>query len=179
MGSIQRSEESQMNANKNIFVAVDDSEASDRAVTYVAQMVDGRKEFHILLFHVPTSMPPQLLEFGGAEVPAQEERAEVELSNAQAAWVEDVARAAQPIFARAKTRLREAHIAEQDVKTLLFTPSAEQSLETSILTAARAHDCSTVVVGREAFSWLREFFQAHVADKLLPQAGGLTLWIVQ
>jgi hypothetical protein len=50
MGSIQRSEESQMKANKNIFVAVDDSEASDRAVTYVAQMVDGRREFHILLF---------------------------------------------------------------------------------------------------------------------------------
>ena len=153
-----------MNSNKNIFVAVDDSEASDRAVTYVAQMVDGRKEFHILLFH---------------EVPAQEERAEIELSNAQAAWVEDVARAAQPIFARAKTRLSEAHIAEQDVKTLLFTPSAEQSLEASILTAARAHECSTVVVGRDAFSWLRELFQAHVADKLIPQAGDLTLWIVQ
>jgi K+-sensing histidine kinase KdpD len=123
-------------------------------------------------------MPPQLLEFGGAEVPAQEERAELELSNAQAAWVEEVARAAQPIFVRAKTRLREAHMAEQDVKTLLFTPSAEESFGTSILTAARAHRCSTVV-GREAFSWLKEFFQAHVADKLIPQAGDLTLWIVQ
>src|SRR4030095_14958764 len=141
MGSIQRRKESQRNANKNIFVAVDDSEASDRAVTYVAQIVDGRRGFRILLFHVPASMPPQLLEFGGAEVPAQEERAEVVLSNTQAAWVEEVARAAQPIFARAKTRLSEAHIAEQDVQTLLFTPSAEQSLETSILTAARAHEC--------------------------------------
>jgi hypothetical protein len=68
MGSIQRSKGSQKNANKNIFIAVDDSEASDRAVTYVAQMVDGRREFHILLFHVPASMLPQLLEFGGAEV---------------------------------------------------------------------------------------------------------------
>jgi K+-sensing histidine kinase KdpD len=47
------------------------------------------------------------------------------------------------------------------------------------LTAARAHECSTVVVGREAFSWLKELFQAHVADKLIPQAGDLTLWIVQ
>jgi hypothetical protein len=72
-----------------------------------------------------------------------------------------------------------AYIAEQDVKTLLFTPSAEQSLEASILMAARAHECSTVVVGREAFSWLKELFQAHVADKLIPQAGDLTLWIVQ
>lgn len=34
-----------MKANKNIFVAVDDSEASDRAVTYVAQIVDGGKDF--------------------------------------------------------------------------------------------------------------------------------------
>jgi nucleotide-binding universal stress UspA family protein len=168
-----------MKANKNIFVAVDDSEASDRAVTYVAQIVDGGRGFHILLFHVPASMPPQLLEFGGAEVPAREERVEKELSNAQAAWMEEMARAAQPIFARAKTRLREAHIAEQDVETLLFTPSAEQSLETSILTEARAHECSTVVVGREAFSWLKELFQGHVADKLIPQAGDLTLWIVQ
>ena len=168
-----------MRANKNIFVAVDGSEASDRAVSYVAQMVDGRRDFRILLFHVPASMPPQLLEFGGAEVPAQEERAAAELSDAQTAWVEEVAKAAQPIFARAKTRLREAHFAEEDVETLLFTPSAEQSLETSILTAARAHECGTVVVGREAFPWLKELFQAHVADKLIPQAGDLTLWVVQ
>jgi nucleotide-binding universal stress UspA family protein len=168
-----------MKANKNIFVAVDDSEASDRAVTYVAQMVDGRRGFHILLFHVPASMPPQLLEFGGAEVPAREERAEEELGDAQAAWMAEMARAAQPIFARAKARLREGRIAEEDVKTLLFTPSAEQSLDTSILTVARAHECSTVVVGREAFSWLKEFFQAHVADKLIPHARDLTLWIVQ
>jgi nucleotide-binding universal stress UspA family protein len=168
-----------MPVNKNILVAVDDSEASDRAVSYVAQMVDGRSEFHILLFHVPASMPPQLLEFGGAEVPAREERAEAELSTARASWVEEVAKAAQPIFARAKIRLREARIAEGDVETLLFTPSAEQSLEASILTAARAHECGTVVVGREAFPWLKELFQTHVADKLIRQADDLTLWIVQ
>ena len=168
-----------MTANKNILVAVDGSEASDRAVTYVAQIVDGRSQFHILLFHVPASMPPELLEFGGAEIPTQEERAEAELSTARAAWLEEVERAAQPIFARAKTRLREAHMAEGDVDTLLFTPSAEQSLETSILTAARAHDCGTVVVGREAFPWLKELFQTHVADKLIRHADDITLWIVQ
>jgi nucleotide-binding universal stress UspA family protein len=168
-----------MTANKNILVAVDGSEASDRAVSYVAQVVDGRSGFRILLLHVPASMPPQLLEFGGAEVPAREERAEAELSTARAAWVEEMAKAAQPIFARAKTRLGEAHIAEGDVESVLVTPSAEQSLETSILTAARTHECGTVVVGREAFPWLKELFQSHVADKLIRQADDLTLWIVQ
>jgi len=168
-----------MTANKNILVAVDGSEASDQAVSYVAQMLDGRSEFRILLLHVPASMPPQLLEFGGAEVPAREERAEAELSTDRAAWGDEMARAAQPIFARAKTRLRNAHIAEGDVESVLFTPSAEQSLETSILTTARAHECGTVVVGREAFPWLKELFQTHVADKLIRQADDLTLWIVQ
>jgi len=167
-----------MKANKNILVAVDDSDASNRAVTYIAQIVDGRKEFKIVLFHVPASMSPQLLEFGGAENPAHEQRAKAELSAAQASWAEEVERAAQPIFARAKTRLRDAHIAEEAIKTEIFMPPGERSLDTSILEAARAHECSTVVVGREAFSWLRELFQTHVADKMIEQADDLTLWIV-
>jgi nucleotide-binding universal stress UspA family protein len=168
-----------MNANSNILVAVDDSEASDRAVDYVAQMVDGRKGFQILLFHAPAPMPPQLLEFGGAENPERERRAQAELHTAQGELLEEMARAAQPIFARAQTRFRQAHIPEESVKTELFMPPAEQSLDTSILQAARAHGCQTVVVGREAFSWLRELLQAHVADKLMQQADDLTLWIVQ
>jgi nucleotide-binding universal stress UspA family protein len=127
----------------------------------------------------PRRCPPQFLESGGAEHPTQAQRAEAELRTARAAWVEEVTRAAQPIFAGAKTRLRAAHIAEEAVKTQLFMPPAEHSLEASILEAARAHDCSTVVVSRAAFSWLKELFQAHVADKLIQQADDLTLWIVR
>jgi len=168
-----------MAANKNILVAVEDSDASDRAVTYVAQMVAGRGEFRIILFHMPASMRPQLIEFGGAEHPAQEQRAEAELSAARAAWVEEMTRAAEPIFARAKARLRDAHIAAEAVKTELFIPPGEHSLEAGILETARSHDCGTVVIGRETFSWVKELFQSHVADKLIPQAHDLTLWIVQ
>jgi nucleotide-binding universal stress UspA family protein len=178
MSSSQRSKGSQMNANRNILVAVDDSAASDRAVTYIAHMLGGMKAFTIVLFHVPASMPPQLLEFGGAENPAREQRAEAELSAAQAAFMADVERAAQPIFARAKTRLRDAHIADEAIQTALFLPPGEQSLDTSILEAARAHGCGTIVVGRAVSSWLGELFQGHVADKLLEHAGDLTLWIV-
>ena len=168
-----------MNANRNILVAVDNSEASDRAVDYVAQMVEGGKGVQIVLFHVPAPMPPQLLEFGGAENPEREQRARAELRTAQGELVEEKARAAQPIFARAQTRFREAHIPEESVKAELFMPPAEQSLDASILQAARAHGCHTVVVGREAFSWPREFFQSHGADKLMQQSDDLTLWIVQ
>jgi hypothetical protein len=168
-----------MAANKNILVAVEDSEASDRAVTYVAEMVAARGEFRIIRFHMPASMPPKLLEFGGAEHPAREQRGEAELSATRAAWVKEVTGAVEPIFARAKTRLRDAHIAAEAVKTALFIPPGEHSLEAGILETARAHECGTVALGREAFSWVKEHFQAHVADKLIPQAHDLTLWIVQ
>jgi hypothetical protein len=77
-----------------------------------------------------------------------------------------------------RTRLHAAHIAEEAVKTRLFMPPAAHSLEASILEAARAYDCSTAV-GRRAFSWLKDLFQAHVAAKLIEQADDLTLWIVR
>jgi nucleotide-binding universal stress UspA family protein len=168
-----------MNANKNILVAIDDSEASDRAIDYVAQIVGGGRGFYILLLHVPAPMPPQLLEHGGAENPAQAQRAQAELRTAQGELLDEMATMVESIFARAQARLHEAHIPEESIKTELFMPPAEQSLDRSILQAAHAHDCHTVVVGREAFSWLRELFQGHVADKLMQQAEGRTLWIVQ
>jgi nucleotide-binding universal stress UspA family protein len=168
----------QMEGNKKILVAVDDSAASDRAVGYVGQMTGGNKEFQILLFHVPAPMLPRLLEFGGAEDPRQEQRAETELRKAQAAWVEKIEKAAQPIFARAKSILRQAQVPEEAVNTQLLTPPAEEDLDTSILEAARANGCGTIVVGRESFSWMQELFQTHVAEKLLRQAQHLAVWIV-
>jgi nucleotide-binding universal stress UspA family protein len=167
-----------MQARKNILVAIDDSDASDRAVSYVGQVTGGNTGFQILLFHIPAPMPPGLLEFGGAEDPRQERRAEAELRGAQAAWVEKVEKKAQLIFARATAILRQAQVPEEAVKTQLFTPPAEQDLDTSILEAARVNECGTVVVGHKSFSWLKELFQAHVAEKLMERAQHLAVWIV-
>jgi hypothetical protein len=75
-----------MSANKNILVPVEDSAASDRAVTYVTQMIAGRKDFQVVLFHMPASMLRQLREFRGAEHPTHEQRGEAELSAARTAW---------------------------------------------------------------------------------------------
>jgi nucleotide-binding universal stress UspA family protein len=97
---------------------------------------------------------------------------------AQARWVEDVKEAVQPLFAKAQSILHAAQIPEEAVDTQLAIPHADQSLEASILEAAQANACDTIVVGREAFSSLGELFQAHVADKSLRQSPHLTLWIV-
>jgi nucleotide-binding universal stress UspA family protein len=169
----------QTNLTPNILIAIEDSAAAYRAVTYVAQMLGGSKKFRILLLHVPEPMPPKLVEFGGAEDSLEEQRAEMALKEGQIGWTEKAERAAQPIFARARAILLEAQVPETAVATRLFIPRPERSLDASILDVAQAEECGTIVVGRESFSWLKELFQQHVADKLLEQDHNLTLWIVR
>ncbi len=56
--------------DKTFLVSVDDSDSSIRSVTSVAEMIGTRDDFHVVLFHVLPPIPPELLEFGGAEDPA-------------------------------------------------------------------------------------------------------------
>jgi K+-sensing histidine kinase KdpD len=65
------------------------------------------------------------------------------------------------------------------VATQVITPLPEQDLTSSLLDIACAQGCGTLVVGRSAFSWFKELLQQHVADKLLQEAQGLTVWVVQ
>lgn len=42
---------------KRILIAVDDSQASHRAVAYVGQMLSGATGIQVCLLHVPAPMP--------------------------------------------------------------------------------------------------------------------------
>src|SRR5207237_9075828 len=106
-----RKAESMSNA-KHILIAVDDSEASYRAVTYVGSLIGGCEGFRVCLLHAMPPLPRELLEFGGSEDPRQEERDEACLKTEQAHWVEAVAQAAEPVFTRAKHILHEARVPE-------------------------------------------------------------------
>jgi hypothetical protein len=98
-----------MNANK-ILVAVDDSEASSRAVAYVAALIGGKKGFSVRLFHVLAPLSPELLEFVGSENTDVEERMEAEERAAQTRWIEAAEKAAQPVFTQAESILHKAGV---------------------------------------------------------------------
>lgn len=168
-----------MQPHKNILIALDDSEASRRAVAYVAQFMEGRSDVRLHLFHVPAPMPPKLLEFGGREHPEQERQSAAALQQAQDDWRHDAETKAQPLFAEARALFSQAKVPDQMVESQLCTPAPEQDLDTSILEAARLSACRTIVVGRESFSWLRELVQQHLADRLMQHGEGFTLWVVQ
>jgi Universal stress protein family len=59
-----------MENTKRLLVALDDSAASERAVTYVAQMLEGQKAFQILLLHVPAPIPPDSSNSAWQKTPA-------------------------------------------------------------------------------------------------------------
>jgi len=168
-----------MPANKCMLVAINASEVSDRAVAYVAQIINGQGDFHVILFHVTTSLPPELLEFGGSENPLEEQRAEGALHEAQEAWLAQVKQAVQPVFDRAEAMLYQAAMAAPAVETRIGIPRPGETLDVTILEAAQRQQCGTIVVGRTNFSWLQELVRSHLADTLLHKGQGYTLWIVQ
>ena len=76
-----------MERTDKLLIAVEDSEASMKAVAYVSQMMRGREHIQICLFHVLPPIPPKLLEFGGAENPNKEKILSTDLKVAQAQWM--------------------------------------------------------------------------------------------
>jgi nucleotide-binding universal stress UspA family protein len=164
---------------KRILIAIDDSQASHRAVAYVGQILSGASGMQVCLLHVPAPMPPKLLEHGGSEDPVEERQATEQLNRAQATWEERIKAKTQPLFDEALTILRTVQVPEHMVETQIAASVSGHDLDTCILEAAKTHRCGTVVVGHTSFSWLQEMFKEHVADKLLRHHDSLTLWVVQ
>ena len=168
-----------MSNAKHILIAVNDSEASYRAVTYVGSLIGGCEGFRVCLLHAMPPLPRELLEFGGSEDPRQEERDEACLKTEQARWIEAVAQAAEPVFTRAKHILHEARVPEDAVETQVVDTVNTQDTVLDILETAHARHCGTVVVGRQAHHGLKALLTSHVSDALISQGEGLAIWVVE
>jgi nucleotide-binding universal stress UspA family protein len=168
-----------MSNAKHILIAVDDSEASYRAVTYVGSLIGGCEGFRVCLLHALPPLPRELLEFGGSEEPQQEERGEACLKTAQAHWIEAVAQAAEPVFTRARHILHEARVPEDAVETQIVDTVNTQDTVLDILETAHARHCGTVVVGRESVHGLKALWTSHVSDAVMRQGEGLAVWVIE
>ena len=164
---------------KHILIAVDDSEASYRAVAYVGSLMSGCEGFRVCLLHVLPPLPREFLEFGGSEDPQQEEREETRLHTEQARWIEAAAQTAEPVFTRAKHILHEARVPEDAMETQMVDTVNTQDIVYNILETAHARHCGTVVVGRQSHHGLMALFTSHVSDVLLSQGEGLAIWVVE
>ncbi|HXX73516.1 MAG TPA: universal stress protein [Nitrospiraceae bacterium] len=167
-----------MGRTNKILIAVDDSEASMKAVTYVSKLVRGRESIHVCLFHVLPPIPPKLLEFGGAEDPQQEARLSAELKTAQAEWLEKAKNAAQPSLEAAQIILKDHGLSQHRISTRFSSSIHKPDVVREVLEAAKESHCGTVVVGRHRLPWVEDIFYRHTGEELVEKGQEFSVWVV-
>ena len=167
-----------MEKHDKILIAVDDSEASTRAVAYMSQMVGRHPNIQVRLFHVLPAIPPELLEFGGSEDPETEHRLSMELKKVQAQWIEKAKQEAQSSLDKARTMLCEGGFSAHAISTTLSPTIHKPDVVREVLEAARDWGCGTIVVGRHAHSRVHELSPRHVGEELARKANGFAIWVV-
>jgi nucleotide-binding universal stress UspA family protein len=162
-----------------ILVAVDSTDASTQALSYVVKLLENSKGVQFRLFHVLPPIPPEYREHGGSEDPDEELTLGKKLMQAQNDWVDKAKSRAQPVIDNAKTMFLEAGIPAEMVSTEFSTCAHPAELVDDILEAAKAWKCETIVVGRQCCSKFAELFHHHVGEELLQKGKGFAIWIVE
>jgi nucleotide-binding universal stress UspA family protein len=162
-----------------LLVVVDNSLASRRAVAYVAKLLGGRRGVRACLAHTLPSPPPELVEFGGASDPQGEERLDARLRARWQLWVSTTKKKLSGSLALAAAELRRAGFTRGQIEVHFCYPSDRRDTPEEILALARERRCHTVVVGRQALSWLRAHLQSNPADELVRRGKGFTVWVVE
>ena len=102
---------------QNILVALDDRDASMRAVEYIGAFLAGRDDFKIHLFHALKPLPPQLMESPGSEDPSVEQQIERRQAVQQANWRNRAETQLVPVLEAAKSQIIAANIPPERIAT--------------------------------------------------------------
>ncbi len=156
-------------------MVVDESRASERAVTYVANIVSGQRDLRICVAHIL----PRLLEFHGAEDPSAEQRLDARLKHKQQQWMADAKKKAQRALGMATATLRRGGVSARALDIQCSEGVEGRTAAERILELARTSRCGTVVVGRESVSWFRELMRDNLAEELVRRGKGHTIWVVE
>ncbi|GJL68522.1 MAG: hypothetical protein NPIRA06_11570 [Nitrospirales bacterium] len=164
--------------DKTFLLGVDGSDSSIRSVSYVAEMIGAREDFHIVLFHILPPIPPEFLEFGGAEDPATEQKLDETLKKEQAQWIEDAKKDAEPILDNAKNILNRIGVLPGRVSVVFSQSIHRPDIVGELIGTAHKQNCGTIVVGRESYSSFKEIFHHHVGEELTKKGQGFAVWVI-
>ena len=150
------------NFNKNILIAVDDSENAHRAVSYVGQMLGDSDGYKITLLHVIADPEEDFF-------PTSDEREK---------WLEGRKKTAEEMLEEYRKDLINAGFKPEDVSkfsTLKHCPSMAEC----ILSERKKAGYSTIVLGRQGISRSEEFLFGSISSKIVTHARSCTVWIVE
>lgn len=148
--------------NKNILIAVDESENSQRAVSYVGQMLGGVDGFTVTVLNVINEPEEDFF-------PTEEEKKK---------WLAEHRQRIDEQLAAYKQQLLDAGFDEDAVTTrsvLKYCPSMAQC----ILAERDEKTYSTIVVGRQGLSRSEEFLFGSISSKIVNHAKNCTVWVVE
>jgi nucleotide-binding universal stress UspA family protein len=160
-----------MNEPFHVVVAIDDSEASERALAYAGSVLRNADGVMIYPLHVLGPVPPELGGASGA-TPTESQR------DIQAAWMTAARADARPLLERARSALENCGIPADAIKPRTTEVSSGDDVAEAIVIGARSLGCGTVVVGRDSISWVPQLFYRHIAETVARDAGGMAVWIV-
>ena len=148
--------------NKNILIAVDESENARRAVLYVAQLLEGVKGFRVTILHVINEPEEDYF-------PTTDEKEK---------WLSQYKKKADKMLEDYRQILLQRDFDQSAVSvrsTLRYCPSMAQC----ILEERDETEYSTVVVGRQGLSRSEEFLFGSVSSKIVNYARNCTVWVVE
>ena len=148
--------------NKNILIAVDDSENARRAVSYVSQLLAGVKGFKVLILHV-ISQPEE------DYFPTSAEKEK---------WLSKYQLKVDVMLENYRQILIREGFDPDDIwvrSTLRYCPS----LSECILVEQNETQYSTIVVGRQGLSRSEEFLFGSISSKIVNHARNCTVWVVE
>ncbi len=148
--------------NKNILIAVDESDNAHRAVAYVGRLLEGAKDFNVLILHVIRQ--PEEDYFSDV---AEKEK-----------WLSQYKLKVDVMLENYRQILIRAGFAPKAVSTratLRHCPS----LAECILAERKDAKCGTIVVGRQGLSRSDEFLFGSVSSKIVNHARNCTVWVVE
>ena len=147
--------------NKNILLAVDDSENSARAVAYTGQILAGGLDYQITLLHI---IPEPEEDF----FPSRRD---------QQRWLARYRKKMAVLLEDYRKVLMAHGLAAGDVKVAIKLRSCP-SLAECILKERESSGCDTIVVGRQGLSRSEEFLFGSISSKIVTHADRCTVWVV-
>ena len=148
--------------NRNILIAVDESENARRAVSYVGQLLGGLAGFKVTILHVVPEPEEDYF-----PTSAQKEK-----------WLTQYRQKVDAMLKDYRQLLIQKGFDPKDVavrSTVRYCPSMAEC----ILSERDETEYSTIVVGRQGLSRSEEFLFGSISSKIVNHARNCTVWVVE
>lgn len=148
--------------NNKILIAVDDSETSKKAVTYVGRIAGCRDGLTYCLLHVYPVPPPQQFREGFSMSDYKKEREAI----------------GAKVFKESIKILNDQGISTDNIATVCRMATSGETTSKMILAVQQEGDFGTVVMGKRGVSKAEEFLFGSISNTIVRQSKDFAVWVV-